>query len=368
MKISCLKNDLLIGINIAMRAVPAKTTLQILESFLIDAREDIRIITNDKDMGIETIIEGAVQERGKIAIDARIFGEIVRKLPDNEVIIEANDNYKVKIRCEDSEFTLNGRDPEEFPELPAINEENKVSMSQFTLKELIRQTIFSISMTDTNIMMKGELFEVNGDTIKVVSLDSHRISIRKEKLNGIFGNFKVIVPGKTLNEISRILEGDKESFVEMSFDRNFVKFKFSKTEVISRLIDGEFFDVEQMISSDYETQVTVNKNLLLNSIDRAFTLTREGEKKPIVLNISADNMNVDINTSLGSMNSHFPIAKMGKDICIGFNPKFFIDVLKVISGDDVDIFFVNSNAPCFIRDSEGSYIYIILPVKLKDEY
>ena len=364
MKISCNKNDLLMGINIAMRAVPAKTTLPILESFLIVAGDDIKIITNDKDMGIETIIDGAVQERGKIAIDARIFGEIVRKLPDSDVVIEANSNYKVKVSCEDSLFSLNGRDPDEFPMLPETMEEKKIEISQFSLKEIIRQTIFSIALTDTNTMMRGELFEISGDMIKVVSLDSHRISIRKEKLKEVYGNHKIIVPGKTLNEISRILEGDREKTVEMSFDRNFVKFSFNNTKVISRLIEGEYFNVEQMISSDYETEMSVNKNDFLNVIDRAFTLTREGEKKPIVMDISDEEMKVDINTSLGSMDARLSVRKEGKDLYIGFNPKFFIDALKVINDEEVTIYFVNSNAPCFIRDKEESYIYIILPINI----
>ncbi len=364
MKIICSKSDLLNGLNIAMRAVPSKTTLPILESFLIIAGDEIKIITNDKDMGIETRVAGTIEDAGKIAVDARIFNEIVRKLPDNEVKIESDNNQRIKITCEDSEFNLNGRNPEEFPELPATENENKIVISQFILKELIRQTIFSIASNDTNSMMRGELFEVNGDMLKVVSLDSHRISIRKETLANSYDPIKVIVPGKTLNEISRILGGEKNETVEIAFDKNFVKFEFNNTMVLSRLIEGEFFNVEQMISSDYETEVIINKNDFLNTIDRAFTLTREGEKRPIVLDIRDGFMRLDINTSLGSMNANLNITKNGKDMYIGFNPKFFIDVLKVIDDEEISIYFVNSTAPCFIRNKEGEYVYIILPVNI----
>lgn len=364
MKITCQKNDLLFGLNIAMRAVPSKTTLPILESFLIIADEDIRIITNDKDMGIDTGINGSVISKGKIAIDARFFGDIVRKMPDNEVIIESDENLNITVTCEESVFHLKGRDADEFPELPETVNEKKITLSQFTLKEIIRQTIFSVSINDTNNMMRGELFEVKDNVLKVVSLDSFRISIRKEKLDGEFEDVRVIVPGKTLNEISRILDGDKEKNVDIIVDNNFIKFCFNKTIVISRLIEGDYFNVEQMISSDYETEIKVNKNAFLNCIDRAFTLTREGEKRPIVLNIGDREMNIDINTSLGSMNAHLPVNKMGKDLYIGFNPKFFIDSLKVISDEDVNIYFVNANAPCFIRNDAEEYIYIILPVNI----
>ncbi|MBO7730820.1 MAG: DNA polymerase III subunit beta [Lachnospiraceae bacterium] len=364
MKISCSKNDLLYGINIALRAVPGKTTLPILESFLIDATSDIRIIANDNDMGIETVINGKIETPGKITINARILSDIVRKLPDNQVVIETSVNFKVRITCEDSEFVLNGNNPNEFPELPRENTENKITMSQFLLKELIRQTIFSIAATDANAIMRGELFEVSGDQIKIVSLDSHRISIRKEQLANTYEPCKVIVPGKTLNEISRILGGEKDDPVDITFDKKFIKFSFGSTKVISRLIEGEYFNVDQMISSDYETAVKINRNDFLNTIDRAFTLTREGEKKPIIFDIRDGEINIEISSSLGSMNSHLYIHKDGKDLVIGFNPRFFLEALKVIDDEEVDIFFVNSNAPCFIRDKEGGYIYIILPVNI----
>lgn len=364
MKITCSKNDLLNGINIALRAVPGKTTLPILESFLIDASGDIRIITNDNDMGIETCIEGKIESPGKIAINARIFSEIVRKLPDNQVTLDTSSNYKMKVTCEDSEFVLNGNNPNEFPELPQTNTENKISISQYTLKELIRQTIFSIAQNDANAIMRGELFEIDGKTIKVVSLDSHRISIRKEELAMEYAPCKVIVPGKTLNEISRILGSEKEDVVDITFDKKFIKFAFGSTVVVSRLIEGEYFNVEQMISSDYETSVKVNRSDFFNSIDRAFTLTREGEKKPVILDIQDGEMNIDISSSVGSMNSHLYINKEGKDLVIGFNPRFFIEALKVIDDEEISIYFVNSNAPCFIKSKEGEYIYIILPVNI----
>ncbi|MGI6072899.1 MAG: DNA polymerase III subunit beta [Lachnospiraceae bacterium] len=364
MKIRCLKADILNGLNIAMRAVPSKTTLPILESFLIIADEEIRIITNDRDMGIETGIIGGIEDKGKIAVDAKIFNEIIRKFPENEVTIETDDNLRIRIKCEESEFTLLGRNPKEFPELPYTEEKEKVVISQFVLKELIRQTIFSISTGDTNSIMKGELFEVSGNNLRMISLDSHRISIRREKLSDSYNDFKVIVPGKTLNELSRILSGEKDEKVEISFDKNFIKFEFNKTKVISRLIEGEFFNIDQMISSDYETEIRINKNDFFNCADRAFTLTKEVEKKPLILDIRDNEIKMDVTTSLGSMNARLPISKFGKDLFIGFNPKFFIEALKVIDDEEISIYFVNSTAPCIIKNQEGEYIYIILPVNI----
>lgn len=364
MIIACSKNDLITAVNIALRAVPSKSTMTILESLLITADDEITITANDNDMAIKTKVEGVVNEKGSIAIEARIFSEIIRKLPDNEIVIETNKMHKMKISCEDSVFNLSGNDPNEFPDLPETGETKTVSISEFTLKELIRQTIFSIAVNDTNALMKGELFSIENNIIKVVSLDSHRISIRKEELAINYENSKVIIPGKTLNEISRILNGDQNEIVEMEFDKRFIKFSFNNTMVISRLIEGEFFNVEQMISTDYSTEVRLNKINFMNNIDRAITLVREGDKKPVVFEIRDGFMNMDINTSLGSMSSKLPVNKTGNDLMIGFNPKFIMDALKVIDDEEVSLFFVNSNAPCFIRNDEGDYVYIILPVNI----
>lgn len=364
MKITCSKSELLGGINIALRAVPSKSTLPILESLLITAQDNITITSNDNDMGIVTGIEGVVMEAGKIAVEARLFSEIVRKLPDNEIYIETDRNYKMNIRCEDSVFRLSGNDPDEFPELPDTGVSKTVTMSEFTLKEMIRQTIFSIAVNDANALMKGELFSIRGDNIKVVSLDSHRISIRNEKLAMSYEDSDVIVPGKTLNEISRILSGNNEDTIELEFDKRFIKFRFQKTLVVSRLIEGEFFNVEQMISSDYSTEVRVNKNEFMNNLDRALTLVREGERKPVILEIRDTFINMDINTSIGSMSGKLPANKTGNDIVIGFNPKFIMDALRVIDDEEAVMYFVNSNAPCFIRNDDVDYVYIILPINI----
>ncbi len=365
MKISCFKYDLLAGINIALRAVPVRTTLPILECLLIDACEDkITISANDNDMAIECAVNGSIEMPGKIAIDARIFSEIVRKLPENIIFIETDPNHKMKIKCETSEFNLSGHNGDEFPEFPQFSESNKVGLSQFTLKELIRTTIFSIAPNDNNSIMRGELFEVENGKIKVVSLDGHRISIRTEQLGEDTDPFKVIVPGKTLNEICRVLTGEKNDSVEIDFDKKFIKFSFSNTMVVSRLIDGEYFNVNKMISSDYETAVKINRSALLDEVERAYTLTRESERKPIVMEIKEGDMFLELTSSIGSMYGRVDIRKEGKDQIIGFNPKFFIDVLKAVDDEKIDIYFVNSNSPCFICNEIGNYIYIILPVNI----
>lgn len=363
MKLICSKSNLLQGVNIVLKAVPSKTTMSILECILIDATAgSIKFTSNDMELGIETIIDGDIISGGMVAIDAKIFSEIVRKLPDNEVVIETDENYKTTITCEKAVFTISGKSGEDFSYLPVIEKNKFIYLSQFTLKEIIRQTIFSIADNDNNKLMTGELFEVKNNELKVVSLDGHRISIRKVELKESFDDIKVVVPGKTLNEISKILSGGTEDEVRIFFTSNHIVFEFDNTVVVSRLIEGEYFKIEQMLSSDYETKFSINKREFLDCIDRATLLVKEGDKKPIIINITDGNMELKISSIIGSMNENIDIIKEGKDIMIGFNPKFLIDALKVIDDEEVNIYMVNPKAPCFIRDEENKYVYLILPV------
>lgn len=363
MKIICKKSDLVKGVSIVSKAVPSKTTMPILECILIDATTDIiKFTANDMELGIETVVEGEIREKGLIAIDAKIFSEIVRKLPDNEVVIETQSNLQTLITCEKAKFNIAGKSGEEFSYLPYIEKENPVELSQFTLKEIIRQTIFTISDHDSNKLMTGELFEINDNILKVVALDGHRISIRKVELASSYENTKVIVPGKTLIEVSKILSGEAESKVSIYFTANHIVFEFDQTVVVSRLIEGEYFRIEQMLSSDYETKVTINKKEMLSCIDRATLLVKEGDKKPIIIHIGDGSMELKIQSQLGSMNEDIFITKEGKDLLIGFNPKFLMDALRVIDDEEIDIYLTNAKAPCFIRDEKESYIYLILPV------
>lgn len=363
MKLICNKSDLLRAVNIVLKAVPSKTTMSILECILIDASSgSIRLTANDMELGIETVVKGEIAQHGVIALNAKIFSEIIRKLPDNNVVIESSENYTTTITCEKAKFNIAGKPGDDFANLPYIEKSGSICLSQFTLKEVIQQTIFSISDNDSNKLMTGELFEVTGDELKVVSLDGHRISIRKIGLKESYENMKVVVPGKTLSEISKILSGGNEDEVRLFFTGNHVLFEFDDTKVVSRLIEGEYFRINQMLSPDYETKVTINKKELLSCIDRATLLIREGEKRPIIISITDGDMELKINSAIGSMNETIDIQKEGKDLMIGFNPKFLIDALRVIEDEEITIFLVNSKAPCFIKDEKESYIYLILPV------
>ena len=363
MKITCLKSELLKSINISLRAVPVRSTMPVLECILIDAtHQDIRFITNDMEMGIETRVQGTIDQPGILAINAKMFSDIVRKLPDNNVTIATDENYNVRITCEKAKFAISGESGEDFAYLPVVERDNYITISQFSLRQVILQTIFSIATGDTNKLMTGELFEIQGDWLRVISLDGHRISIRRVELKSSYDNKKVIVPGKTLSEISKIMTGDHDDLVNVFITDNHILFEMPDTTIVSRLIDGEYFAVDQMISGDYESKVRIMKRTFQDCIDRATLFVKEGDKKPIILEFTEINCNLSIESPLGAMNEDIDIQMSGRELVIGFNPRFMIDALKAIDDEYITLYMTNAKSPCFIRDDENTYTYLVLPV------
>ncbi len=366
MKITCSKSDLLSSVSIAMKAVSNKTTLPILECILIESDEQIKLTATDMELGIETYVNGTILEAGKIAIDAKLFSEIIRKLPDSEIVIETDSNYQAFIKCEKAKFTISGKSGDDFSLLPEVERSKGICLSQFTVKEVIRQTIFSTVENESTKLMSGELFEIEGNNLKVVSLDGHRISIRNVALKENHELIKVVVPGKTLNDVSKILDGGLDDYVDIYFTDKHILFEFGETKVVSRLLEGEYYKINQMLTNDYETKITINKKEFMDCIDRATLLIKESDKKPIILNIGNENIHLKIDSSIGSMNEEMDIQKEGKDLMIGFNPKLLLDALRVIDEEEVSVYFINQKAPCYLKDENETYRYVILPVNISN--
>lgn len=363
MHIICDKSKLIEGMNIVMKAIPGKTTMMILECVVIEVKDNqIKLIANDLQLGIETLIDGEIKQEGSVAVGAKVFFEIIRKLPSDNVSITVDEDYHMNISCGKAKFNIMAKATDEFPYLPNIVKDKNVNISQFTLKDIIRQTVFSISDNENAKVMTGELFEIHDSELKVVSLDGHRISIRKGKLNQSYDDVSVIIPGKTLIEISKIINGGMDDEVSIFFTDKHVLFEFEDTIVLSRLIEGEYYKIDKMLSTDYETKVTVNKREMLECIDRSTLLLKESDKKPVIIDVQDDYMKFAMNSAIGSMDEDIDASKEGKDILIGFNPRFLMDALRVIDEDEITMYMINPKAPCFIRDQEETYIYLILPV------
>ena len=358
MRIKCKKSTLLSGISTVQKAVSNKTTKPILECILLEARNgELKLTANNLNLGIETFIECTILEEGIIALNAKLFSDIIRKLQDSDIDIETNSDYKTTIICEKSRFDIPCWSGEDFPELLAVNKEKSVVISKIGLKDVIRQTIFSVSDNENSKLMSGELFEVKDNVLSVVSLDGHRISMRKVNLKGDNSDVSAVVPGKTLQEVSKIINGDEEEEVTIYFADKNISFEFNKTRVVSRLIEGEYFKIAHMLSMDTSLLVKANRSELMGCIDRASLLILKND----------NNLYIRLDTNMGSIKEEMEIEKDGKEIVIGFNPSFIMDALRVIDDDKVNIYMNDSKSPCLIKDNEETFTYIILPININPD-
>lgn len=365
MKILCQRSQLLNGVNIVSRAVSGKTTMDILQCILIEAGGDyIRMTANDTELGIETYIEGETLIPGHIALEAKIFSEIIKKLPENDVLIETDDNGKTHIQCEQMRCNIMGKRGDDFSHLPDISRKKEIIVSQFDFKEMIRQTIFSISNNDNNRLMTGELLKVEDNKMTAIALDGHRISIRNIELSESYPPAEIIVPGKTLAEISKILPGEAKEPLNIYITDKHILFEYDKTRVVSRLLEGKFYNISQMISADFSTKIYVNKMDLIRCLDRSTLFVKESDRRPIILDINENYMEIRITSEIGSMKDQLDLEKEGKSLTIGFNPRFLVDALRVIDEETISISFINEVAPCMIKDDGGSYLYLILPIAI----
>ncbi len=369
MRIKCKKNILQSGINIVQKAVSTKTTKPILECILLEAQGgNLKLTANNLNLGIETYIDCTILEEGTIAINAKLFSDIIRRLQDSDIDIETNSDYKITITCEKARFDIPCWSGEDFPELLSVDKEKSIVISQLGLKDVIRQTIFSVSDNENSKLMSGELFDVKDNVLSVVSLDGHRISMRKVNLKGDNSDVSAVVPGKTLQEISKIISGDSDSEVTIYFSDKNLSFEFENTRVVSRLIEGEYFKIAHMLSMDSVLTVKANRSELMGCIDRASLLIQENDKKPIIVSVkNDDNLYIRLDTNIGSIKEEMEIEKDGGEIVIGFNPTFIMDALRVIDDEKVNIHMNDSKSPCIIKDVDNTFTYIILPININPD-
>ena len=370
MKIICPQEDFAAAINIVSKAVATKTTVTIMECILITAYGDeIKLTANNNEIGIDTILNGKIEEEGMIAFDAKFFADIIRSLPNSDVELTTNEKYAGTILCQPSnteriELGIPGRPGDDFPYLPEINQKGAIEISQMSLRDIIRQTAFASSESDSNIIMSGEHFKIEGNKLQVTAVDGHRFAVRKIILKDNYENVEAIIPAKTLNELNKILKDDANEIVQMFFSDKYLMFMFDTTVVVTRLIEGEFVNIERMMMNDYQTKFVVPKKILSETLKRASLISREGDKKPIVMDITDNKIYIGIKGINANQNEEIAIEKEGKNLKIGFNPVFLLDVLNVIDEEEVTIYMESAKYPCYIKDEQDTYNYMVLPVNI----
>lgn len=360
----CEKQKIQEGISITSKAITGKTTMPILEGIYIDAKkEGLTLIGSDMDVSIETKVEADILEEGKIVIDAKIFGEIIRKLPNSDIKIETLENDIIQITCEKSVFNLVYMNAEDYPAIPNINENLSAEVPQNILKNMIKGTSFAIAQDETRPILQGILFEVNNKNLNLVALDGYRLAIRNEFLDND-NNIEVVIPGKTLNEVSKILE-DTSDIVKITFTNNHILFNLNNTKIISRLLEGKFVNYSSLLPQEHKILVDVNKQQLQNCIERASLMAKDSNSNLIKLDVQEDTMIITSNSQLGKVREELNINLQGESIQIAFNSRYLLDVLKNMDDDEVKLEMTSSVSPCVIKGKNiDNSKYLVLPVRL----
>ncbi len=346
------------------KAITGKSTMPVLQGIYISAREGmLTLIGSDIEVSIETKIEANIIEEGEIVLDSRLFGEIIRKLPNDQVQITEIGNNTIEILCQKSTVQLIHLNAEEYPSLPTVDEDVVLSISQKNLKNMIKSTIFAISQDDTRPILTGVLFEIKDKKLNLVALDGYRVAFRSEDID-CENNKEAVIPGKTLNEISKILN-DSDNDVQITFTKNHILFNFGNTKVISRLLEGEFIKYSSIIPHEYNLKVTVKRESILSCVERASLMAKDGNTNLVKLDIQGDNMIVTSNSQLGKAREEVNIILQGEGLKIAFNSKYLIDVFKIMEEDEIILEFTSSITPCVVKNKEkDNCTYLLLPVRL----
>lgn len=368
MKIICERSLLLDYINIVLKAVSNRTTLPILECILLVADESgFRLVGNDLELGIETKqIKAEIIEQGSVALDSKIFSDIIRRMPGEQISISSDNKNITVIKSNKSEFKILGQNGGEFPFLPQVEKESEYTIPAKSLKEMIHQTIFSVAVNDSKAVMTGELLEIKDNQIKMVAVDGFRISLCVQNIKTENIDVKCVIPAKTLNELSKLFGGDDASTTQIYFTSKHILFETDNCIIVSRLLEGDFINYENVFTDEYTTLITIDRDLLLDGLERASLISKDAKKNPVKLNISGDTLVITSNTEAGTSYDELPIELDGIDIEIAFNPRYLIDALKVMDDEKLTMQFTTPLSPCIVKGLENeTYKYLVLPLRLK---
>lgn len=367
MKFSCEKSTLLDAVSISSRAVSGKSAIALLEGLLFQATDHLMLTGYDLTLGIRTSISADIIEQGHAVLNARIFGDIIRKLPDDTVYIEINDKLMTTIKCGRSIFNLIASPADDYPQLPDVSQESSISITETTLKNMIAKTIFAVSDNESKPIHTGELFEAQENNLQIAAVDGYRVSVRREKIEKtVDKEMKFVVPGSALREIERIL-GDNDTLVSIYPDEKHILFSIGDTQLITRLIEGEFLNYRAAIPSDADFRITADTKELITCIERVSLIISEKLKNPVRLVFDGEILKLSCITAIGKSYDECSYEGQVDNLEIGFNNRYLLDALRACSDEkQVVIALKGALNPIVITPLEGdAFTYLVLPVRLK---
>jgi len=363
MKFKVEQKDIAKHINIAQKGISTRSTLQILDGILLEAKNDkLKLTATDLEISIETYLDAVIEEGGKIVLNSKIFGDIVKKLPNDLIEFDIKDN-KVNIKCQNVEFNIIGNPGEDYPNLPITMEENSFKISKDLFKTAIRQTVFATTQDETRPSLTGVLLEMEDGYINFVSLDGYRLALKRVKTNYTLDN-KIIIPGRTLNELNKILE-DTEDDLSISISQGQIIFNIGNTLMYSKLLEGQFFNYRDIMRSDHNTSIRVSRSGFQSALERASLLAKEEKANLIKLSITNGEVVIKSNSEMGDVYEEVPAKSKGEDLNIAFNSRYILEGIKIINSNEIVLNFIGSLNPCIINAADDdNYTYLVLPVRL----
>lgn len=367
MKFSCEKALLQAVINTASRAVSAKSSIPALEGLLLQTGDCLTVSGYNMSTGIRAKVSADVTEPGEIVLNARLFGDIVRKLPDDVIVFTADDRYMVHLSCGDADFDILGLSAADYPELPEVEDTYGFSIQQKVLRAMIDETSFAVSTNESRPVHTGSLFEVSDQGLTMVSVDGFRLAVRKEPLEKIDGGvFSFVAPGSALNEVEKIC-GDSEDLVSVTVGARHVLFEVNDTQLICRRLEGEFLDYKNAVPRRNPISVVADTKSLIESIDRVSVVISEKLKSPVRCIFEDDKIFLSAKTGNGEAKDVCRVAGSGNGLEIGFNNRYLMEALRYAPADTVRMELNTGVSPCVIVPTEGeeNFLYMVLPVRLK---
>ncbi len=367
MKFSCEKALLLEAINVASRAVAQKSSIPALEGLLLQAGTELTVTGYNMQTGIRTRVSADVTEKGQLVLNARLFGDIVRRLPDDAVSFTADEKLMVHLRCGDADFDIPGLSAVDFPELPEVEETYSVALQQRALREMIAETSFAVSTNESRPIHTGALFEVADGGLTMAAVDGYRLAVRREKLEKLEGGaFSFVTPGSALNEVEKIC-GDTEDAAVVTLGKRHILFEVGDTQLICRRLEGEFLDYRNAIPRNNPIAVTVGTKELISSIDRVSVVISDKLKSPVRCVFGHDKVTLFAKTGNGEAKDICRVDGDGGGLEIGFNNRYLMDALRYAPAETVRIELNSGVTPAVIVPTEGeeNFLYMVLPVRLK---
>ena len=366
MKFSCEKYLLQSACGIASRAAAGKSPIPALEGLLLQASDRLTVTGYDLKKGIYTQLEAEVKEQGSVVVGARLFGEMIRRLPDGIVTISTDINNNVNVKCGKSEFNFMGISPEDYPEMPVVDGVNNIALPQKILGSMINQTIFAVADNDMRPIYTGTLFDIEGEELTLVAVDGYRLAKRSEKLESArMENCSFVVPGSALADIERIC-GDSEELVKISVGAKHISFSIGETVVVSRRLEGEFLNYKKSIPDSFKYTVKVDRGEFMSAIDRVALIVSERNTSPVRMSFNDGNIDCLCVTPIGRAEDVCTCEGSGEGLQIGFNDRYLKDALKAAAKEELNVCLNSASSPCIITAADGSdnFTYMILPVRL----